>query len=161
MIERNRRLLAELEKGPELKVFREHPDAKLPVRATDGSACYDVCAINGGEIQPLYARTFMTGLKFAIPLGYVMLVFSRSGHGFKFATRLSNCVGVIDSDYRGELRVKLHNDNEHATITIDKGERIAQIMLVKLPELPLVEVGVEDDLGNTERGDGGFGSTGR
>jgi dUTP pyrophosphatase len=85
-----------------------------------------------------------------------MLIFSRSGHGFKNDVRLSNCVGVIDSDYRGEVQIKLSNDGgDHFTINND--DRIAQAMLVKLPWVELIEV---DELSETARGTNGFGSTG-
>ena len=95
-----------------------------------------------------------------------MLIFSRSGHGFNNDVRLSNCVGVIDSDYRGEVRVKLRNDQqshlganpENLTIlTVKPGDRIAQALVLPIPSVELVEIG---ELSTTARGDGGFGSTG-
>lgn len=151
-----------------LRVKRLHPDAKLPEYATSGAACFDLvawgerhydihsgvhfaCAIEGGS-----ADVFRTGLAFAIPQGFAMLIFSRSGHGFKRDTRLANCVGVIDSDYRGEVLVKLRNDGE-SPVLIEKGDRIAQAMLVELPAVRMLEV---DELDDTARGAGGFGSTG-
>ena len=85
-----------------------------------------------------------------------MLVFSRSGFGFSKRTRLSNCVGVIDSDYRGELKVALHNDGKEL-LEISKGDRIAQGMV-----LPVEQVTFElvEELNTTARGEGGLGSTG-
>lgn len=84
------------------------------------------------------------------------MVCSRSGHGFNYGVRLSNCVGVIDSDYRGEVMVKLHNDSED-TYWVEAGDRIAQAYIVPVPR---VVFEVAEQLSITERGNGGFGSTG-
>ena len=92
---------------------------------------------------------------FEIPLQHVLLVYSRSGHGFKNNIRLSNSVGVLDSDYRGELKVKLAADNEPYYVA--PGERIAQIMLMPIP---VINFELVNELSNTER-KGGFGSTGK
>ena len=87
-----------------------------------------------------------------------MLVYSRSGHGFKHDTRLANCVGVIDSDYRGELMVKLTYDGAEDGPFIEPGDRIAQAMIVPVSQ---VSFDVVDELSDTVRGSGGFGSTGK
>lgn len=88
-----------------------------------------------------------------------MLVFSRSGHGFKNDTRLANCVGVIDSDYRGEVMVRLTCDNMSVNaLHVSPGDRIAQAMLLPVAQVEFEEV---DDLGATKRGTGGFGSSGK
>lgn len=84
-----------------------------------------------------------------------MLVYSRSGHGFKQGMRLVNCVGVIDSDYRGEVMVKLRMDQE-GDFNVKNGDRVAQAMLIKLPSYTLEEAA---ELSDTARGTGGFGST--
>lgn len=85
-----------------------------------------------------------------------MMVYSRSGHGFKSDVRLANCVGVIDSDYRGEVKVKLTNDgNEY--MQVNEGDRIAQAMIIPVEQVKFIEVA---ELSDTERGTGGFGSTG-
>lgn len=146
-----------------LKIKRLHPDAVIPKYATAGAACFDIVAIGeAGAFSPSLpleffgGATFSTGLSFEVPSGHVMLVFSRSGHGFKHDTRLANCVGVIDSDYRGELLVRLVNDGDEPFI-VRKGDRVAQAMLTRVPHLEFVEV---DDLSETARGEGGFGSTG-
>jgi dUTP pyrophosphatase len=144
-----------------LAVKRLHHRAKLPVRATVGAACWDIHALHdrNGDSLPVEfvgACTFGTGLAFEVPPGYVLLVFSRSGHGFKNDVRLANCVGVIDSDYRGELMVRLTADNE--PFKVREGDRIAQAMLVELPAVELVEA---ETLSETERGAKGLGSTGR
>jgi len=89
-----------------------------------------------------------------------MLIFSRSGHGFKNDARLANCVGVIDSDYRGEVAVKMTSDRQFSdahALVVRNGDRIAQAMIIPFPKIKFEEV---DELGSTERGTGGFGSTG-
>lgn len=142
-----------------LKVKRLHPDAVLPQYATDGAACFDLRVIECAQQHPVYDTVpFRTGLAFEVPDGHVLLVFSRSGHGFKNATRLGNCVGVIDADYRGEVLVALRRDGTRADVLrVNPGDRIAQAMLVPIPRVQLVEVG---ELTDTARGAGGFGSTG-
>jgi dUTP pyrophosphatase len=87
-----------------------------------------------------------------------MLIFSRSGHGFKNNIRLSNCTGVIDSDYRGEVQVKLASDDpDGAVFSVAHGDRIAQAMVLPIEQVSFEEV---TELSTTERGEGGFGSTG-
>ncbi len=100
--------------------------------------------------------TFRTGLAFEVPHGHVLKVFSRSGHGFKYGVRLANGTGIIDSDYRGELMVCLKNDGPEPMV-VHHGDRITQAMLVPIPQVELIEV---QELSDTERGAGGFGSTG-
>lgn len=139
-----------------LKVKRLHDDAKLPVYATDGSACFDIHTDEQFSLLPGQSRAFTTGLKVEVPPGYALLVYSRSGHGFKNGVRLVNSVGIIDSDYRGELAVGLRNEGSDLFI-VHPGDRIAQGMLIPVPAVQIVEV---DELNATERGEGGFGSTG-
>lgn len=138
---------------PTLKVKRLHPDAKLPTYATAGAACFDLAALRGGEVEP--TNRFRTGLAFEVPAGHVMLVFSRSGHGFNNDVRLANCVGVIDSDYRGEVEVKLTADG--APVYVTSGDRIAQAMVLPVQQFTILEAA---ELSVTDRGEGGFGSTG-
>lgn len=145
-----------------IKVKKLHPDAILPKYATDGAACFDlhVCAPDTVPLamgQEAGAATFSTGLAFEIPKGHVMLVYSRSGHGFKHGLTLANSVGVIDSDYRGELMVRLTTTHGYAPLPVGHGDRIAQAMILPLPAVELEEVA---ELTDTERGAGGFGSTG-
>lgn len=135
---------------------RLHPCAQAPVRATVGAACFDLKTIEAGDVPAHGAHTFRTGLAFEVPPGHVMLIYSRSGHGFKHGLRLSNAVGVIDADYRGEVMVRIQNDKA-VSFGFESGDRIAQAMIVPLPAMELVEV---DALSGTERGTGGFGSTG-
>ncbi|QXV85477.1 dTUPase [Escherichia phage VogelGryff] len=135
--------------------------AILPAFATAGAACFDLHADLKSEddcdqINFYNEYIFRTGLAFDIPKGYALMVYSRSGHGFKNDVRLANCVGVIDSDYTGEVKVKLTIDHD-GSFTVSHGDRIAQAMLIKVPCVQLVEV---DELKTTERGANGFGSTG-
>ena len=142
-----------------VKVKKLKPEAIIPVYATEGAAAFD---INAGLdkaviINPKSAENIGTGLSFEVPTGYVMLVFSRSGHGFKSGIRFVNCVGVIDSDYRGEVRVGLRNDGITPYI-VQPGERVAQAMILPAQQVSLVEC---SELSDTTRGTGGFGSTGK
>lgn len=146
-----------------VKIKRLTPSAVVPSYATAGSACFDLSVDSVDDAKfwtphvGLHAPVvYRTGLAFEIPPGKVMLIFSRSGHGFNYGVRLSNCVGVIDSDYRGEVKVKLTKDTD-GDITFPPGSRIAQAMIV---DVERAEFEVVDRLGETERGEGGFGSTG-
>lgn len=146
-----------------IKIKKLSPDAKTPTYATDGSGCFDLYAINplATLVHEGYPVTFDTGLAFEIPQGYGMFILSRSGHGFNFDTRLANCVGFIDSDYRGEVKVKLTCDKEHEEampMAVKAGDRIAQACI-----LPVPRVGFEitEELSETVRGEGGFGSSGK
>lgn len=141
-----------------MKIKKLHPAAVVPTYGTEGSACFDLYAVQPeAEIRVVDTATVRTGLAFEVPQGFVMLVFSRSGHGFKNDVRLANCVGVIDSDYRGELMVKLTNDNPSDCLAVHPGDRIAQAMLMPVSQTYFEVV---DELSSTDRGAGGFGSTG-
>ena len=136
------------------------PQATVPTYAHNGDACFDIYAMGDMEkpvdIPPGRAATIPTGISFEVPMGYVMLIFSRSGHGFKHGVRLSNAVGVIDAGYRGEVQVALQNDGK-GRFKVAHGDRIAQAMIIPRPVIELVEA---DELSDTSRGTGGFGSTG-
>ncbi len=138
-----------------VRVKRLHPDALLPEYQSVGAACFDLHTIHADHIAANGATIFRTGLAFEVPEGHVMLVFSRSGHGFKAGVRLSNCVGVIDSDYRGEVMVKLTSDG--GALHVNAGDRIAQAMIVPVPH---VQLQWADELADSLRGHGGMGSTG-
>lgn len=142
-----------------LKIKKLHPDAILPVYASEGAACFDLHALNEGYLEDVSHPNgiFRTGLSFEIPAGWVMKIYSRSGHGFKHCVRLANSVGVIDSDYRGEVLVKLTVDCE-GSLMVKSGDRIAQAMLEPAPQVTFELV---DELSVSERGTGGFGSTGK
>jgi len=151
----------------ELKIKRLHPDAIMPTYGSNGAACFDLYAIgykdqsstdewHSTEFPSGWAVTFKTGLAFQPPPGHALMIYSRSGHGFNHDVRLANAVGCCDEDYIGEVMVRLSNDGKKP-YTVYKGDRIAQAMLIPVPRLKLVEV---DELSETVRGAGGFGSTG-
>ena len=145
---------------PVVGVKRLTDTAILPAFATAGAACFDLHAdLRADGYNQVYFReseVIRTGLAFDIPEGYALMIYSRSGHAFKNDVRLANCVGVVDSDFTGEVKIKLTIDNEEGFI-VEHGSRVAQAMLIKLPSVQLVEV---DELKTTERGANGFGSTG-
>lgn len=132
----------------------------LPRFATGGAACMDLCACIESPLTLAAGQRALvpTGIAIALPSAdYVALVFARSGLGIKKGVCLSNGVGVIDSDYRGEIGVGLVNLGDEP-YTVQPGDRIAQLMVV-----PVVQptINVVDELDETDRGAGGFGSTGR
>ena len=139
-----------------VNVKKLHPAAVLPTYATAGAACFDIRTIEAGNVPARGVCRFRTGLAFELPAGHVLKVYSRSGHGLKNSLRLSNAVGIIDSDHRGELIVSITNDSATA-FEFDAGDRIAQGMIDLAPQVELVEA---DSLSETARGAGGFGSTG-
>lgn len=136
------------------------PNAILPTRGSDEAAGYDLYADLGENdticIQPHETVFIGTGLAFALPKGTFLGIYPRSGLACKKGLRPANCVGVVDSDYRGEVKVALHNDTNEEKI-IENGERIAQGILQTYTVMRFEEV---EDLSETERGIGGFGSTG-
>lgn len=140
-----------------LKLKKLEPRAIIPNYATAGAAAFDLHALESGHVLNGKDAVIRTGLAFEIPEGYVMLVVGRSGHGFKHNVRLANCLGVIDSDYRGEVMVKLVTDSDQTALYFEAGERIAQAMIVPVAQVELTEV---EDLSETARGENGFGSTG-
>lgn len=144
-------------KVPHVNFLLTHPNAQLPAYESRGAAAADIRCVNDGYVPPFGSTIFDTGLKPEIPEGYVALIYSRSGHGFKSDIRLANCVGVIDSDYRGEIKVKLTNDGSTG-FTVEPGDRIAQMMIVPAVQATFE---VQENLTSTVRGEGGFGSTGR
>lgn len=145
-----------------LKFKKLHPAAIVPKYATAGAACFDLHAYSDGIPAGWILRedggtaTIGTGIAYEVPPDHVMLVFSRSGHGFKNHVSLVNCTGVIDSDFRGEVCVGLRNDGP-LPFRVAAGDRIAQAMIVRIPPVDMEET---DELSDTARGTGGFGSTG-
>ena len=140
-----------------LKVKRLTDTAKLPTYAHDGDACFDLYADDVNEMCGGAVFTCDTGLSVEVPQGYAMMIYSRSGHGFKNNMRLANCVGVLDSGYRGPVMVKLTCDRQIQYVP-KVGDRIAQAMLIPVPVVTFEEV---TELSDSERGEGGFGSSGR
>ena len=133
--------------------------AIIPTRGSSQAAGYDLYADidEPVTIEPHMTEIIHTGIAIEIPDGYFGAIFARSGLAAKQGLRPANCIGVCDSDYRGEYMVALHNDSIIAR-TVNQGERIAQ--LIVMPYL-YVEFNEIDELTSTERGEGGFGSTGR
>lgn len=143
----------------ELQVKKLRANAKLPTRGSAQAAGYDLYACLEADltIAPHTTAPVPTGLAVAIPDGYFAAVFARSGLAAREGLRPANCVGVCDSDYRGEYMVMLHNDTDQPR-TVQSGDRIAQMVVLPYLEVSFREV---DALDETERGSGGFGSTGR
>ncbi|MBU9705887.1 deoxyuridine 5'-triphosphate nucleotidohydrolase [Paenibacillus sp. AK121] len=168
-----------------VKIKRLHPDAVIPQYATPGAAAFDLVAVEGVIIAPGETAKVPLGLAFEIPEGYVMIVAMRSGVALKTKLRQPNGIGVIDSDYRGEVAMMFDNTadvSEWATTTprdisghrtntfvagcllddnsrvIRKGDRVAQAFILPIPRVNLIET--DEELTVTERGNGGFGHTG-
>lgn len=143
-----------------VQVVRLHPAARLPLKQTAGSACFDLAILEDTYIPPSKAVDFpsiiRTGLAFAIPEGYHMKVFLRSSVGAQSNLRLANHVGIIDSDYRGEVQLIIENLGRSG-IHLPAGTRLAQCLIEKNVPVVFEEV---DALEITERGTGGIGSTG-
>lgn len=141
-----------------VKVKKLTNTAKMPERGSKFSAGYDLSAnINENVlIRPQETVKIPTGLSFEVPEGYFGGIYARSGLATKQGLRPANAVGVCDSDYRGEYIVALHNDSDTTRI-VEPGQRIAQVVFQ--PYL-MCELESVDDLTETQRGDGGFGSTG-
>ena len=141
-----------------IKIKRLNNLAKIPTQADVGSAGYDLYAATDCDIQiPPHSNVLIgTGIAMSIPIGYFGGIYARSGIASKRNLRPANCVGAIDSSYRGEIKVALHNDSPE-TKTVQAGERIAQLIIHKHEIADFEEV---EELDKTERGDSGFGSSG-
>lgn len=139
-----------------IKVKLLNDKAKVPTYGTSGAACFDFYATEGADILGGEQLAIGTGLAFDLPEGKALMIYSRSGHGFKSGVRLGNCAGVLDSDFRGELKVCIRNDGA-GIFSVRVGDRIAQGVIIDVERYEFEAV---DELSETERGDGGFGSTG-
>lgn len=142
----------------EVKIKKTHPDAVIPKYAMPGDAGMDLTAVSM-KIDEYGNICYGTGLAFEIPEGYVGLVFPRSSN-HKKGVILTNCVGVIDSGYRGEVSFKFKEIalGNFSKVTYKVGDRIGQIIIMPYPQIEFVEV---DELSETERGTNGYGSTGK
>jgi len=170
----------------ELKYKKTTVGVKLPKYATENSSCFDLYSIEDAVIKPSEVAVIGTGLIFEPPEGYGVMIYPRSGISSKTPLRLANSVGVIDNDYRGEVKILFENskpkdvklrvvpsymtvdgevvNNDYkygflpeGTIVVKRGDRIAQAMLIKIEQVQLTQV---KKLSDTKRGEGGLGSTG-
>jgi len=139
----------------QVKIKKINPSAVIPTYAKDGDAGMDVIATSVIS-EDVFQITYGLGIALEIPNGFVGLVFPRSSIR-KTDLSLTNCVGVIDSGYRGELQATFRKHRGVASTIYAVGDRVAQIMIIPHPP---IEFEVSEELSNTERGEGGFGSTG-
>lgn len=142
----------------EINIKLLNENAKVPTRGSEYAAGYDLYAATDYniEIAPHSTVKIGTGISVELPNGTFGAIFARSGLATKKGLRPANCVGVCDSDYRGEYIVPMHNDTDEV-MTIASGERIAQLIVMPFVG---IEFNIVDELTETKRGDGGFGSTG-
>lgn len=133
--------------------------AKMPERGSAWAAGYDLFAdiVEETRLAPHETKMIGTGVALAVPEGYFGGVFARSGLSAKEGLRPANCTGVVDADYRGEVKVALHNDSGEERV-VAPGQKIAQLVIMPFLSVEFEEVA---DLDETERGQGGFGSTGK
>ena len=142
----------------EINIKLLNENAKVPTRGSEYAAGYDLYAATDYDIEiaPHSTVKIGTGISVELPNGTFGAIFARSGLATKKGLRPANCVGVCDSDYRGEYIVPMHNDTDEVMI-IASGERIAQLIIMPFVG---IEFNIVDELTETKRGDGGFGSTG-
>ncbi|MDX6424002.1 MAG: dUTP pyrophosphatase [Gaiellaceae bacterium] len=140
----------------ELPVRRLRPDAQVPTRAYAGDAGIDLAACERVELAPGERALVPTGLAIAIPTGYAGYVQPRSGLATKHGISIVNTPGLVDSGYRGELLVNLLNTDPREAFVVEPGMRIAQLVVLAVPDVEPVEV---EELPDSERGDRGFGSS--
>lgn len=143
--------------GAALRVRRLDPAAKLPVRAHHDDAGYDLHALEPATLEPGERATIRTGIAIELPAGHAGLVVPRSGLAAQHGIAIVNAPGLIDSGYRGELKVLLLNTDATASFAVSAGDRIAQLVIVAVATPQVVEA---DALAATVRGEGGFGSSG-
>ena len=143
----------------EIRIKKLSENAVIPRRSSQSAAGADLCALLDApiEIEPGSTVFIHTGIAAEIPEGFAGFVFARSGLASKAGLAPANKVGVVDSDYRGEIMVALHNHSQ-STVTVKGGDRIAQLVIMPVVTADYIEA---EDLSGTERGVGGFGSTGK
>lgn len=139
-----------------IKVKLLNDDAKIPTKAHESDAGWDLYAAEDVGIPNGMRKTIKTGISFAIPQGYVGLIWPRSGLSVKQG--IDVLAGVVDAGYRGEIMVCLLNTDTHKWVEIKKGDRIAQILFQEVPSFRIYQVA---ELDETERAEGGFGSSGK
>ena len=139
----------------ELKVKKIHPDAQVPIYGSEEAAGLDLFSIEDYELKIGETYIFKTGIQMEIPRGYAGLIWDRSGLSSKKS--IEKVAGVIDSDYRGEIGIALHNQSGK-NYMINKGDKIAQMLIQRVER---VFIHVVSNLSESTRGEGGFGSTGK
>lgn len=139
-----------------MPIRRLRPDAVIPARAYAGDAGFDLASCERVELRPGERALVPTGLAVAIPEGYAGFVQPRSGLAAKHGISIVNTPGLVDSGYRGELQVALINTDPRETFVVEPGMRIAQLVVLPVPGVELLEV---DELPESERGVRGFGSS--
>lgn len=141
----------------EIRVRRLDPAARLPTRAYEGDAGVDLYSLEPVELAPGERRSIRTGIAVEIPAGQAGLVLPRSGLAARHGIALVNAPGLIDAGYRGELEVLLLNTDRATAFALAAGDRVAQLVLVRVEAPEVVEA---EELALSERGTGGFGSSG-
>lgn len=141
----------------EVKIKKVRPHADIPQYATDGAAGFDLVAAEDVVISPDETKIVPTGIAVELPPGYEMQIRPRSGVSLKTKLRVANAPGTVDSDYRGEIGIIVDNTSDSETKVVKRGTRIAQGVIQRVERAEFV---VCDELTETARGDGGFGSTG-
>ncbi len=139
-----------------LQILRLRPEARLPARAYPGDAGFDLAACERVELAPGARALVSTGIAIAVPEGYAGFVQPRSGLAARHGITIVNSPGLIDSGYRGEVKIVLLNTDRERTFVAEAGERIAQLVVLPVPALELVEA---DELPGSPRGARGFGSS--
>jgi dUTP pyrophosphatase len=141
----------------QIKFFRMNENVKLPTRTHDGDACWDIYANEKMTIEPNQVVLVPIGLKSELPIGWELQIRPRSGNAAKFG--LNVIFGTVDAGYRGEIKVVLHNTS-NKPFSFEIGYKVAQIAFKQVHDVKIIEVESESLLGESERGKGGFGSTG-
>jgi dUTP pyrophosphatase len=142
----------------ELPVRLLHPDARAPSRAYEGDAGFDLVSVEAADLTPGARASLGCGIAIELPEGTCGLVLPRSGLARDHGVTVVNSPGLVDSGYRGELRVTLINTDRDEPFRVEPGMRIAQLVVVALPQVSVV---LRDELAASARGDQGFGSSGR
>jgi dUTP diphosphatase len=142
---------------PRIAIRRLDPDLPLPAYARPGDAGLDLCAAHAVTVEPGARVLVGTGIALAIPAGFAALVLPRSGLALRHGLTVLNSPGLIDAGYRGEVKVLVFNADARTAVKLARGDRVAQLVVQRIEEVQLTEV---DELPGSERGTGGFGSSG-